>query len=626
MDITVKSRKYRLTPKDEVGKGGEADIYDLHNGEVAKIFKPSTHPDYAGADEQARRNREGAELRLREQQKKLRVFPSGLPSRVIAPCELVMGPDGKSVVGYTMPFITGAEVLRRYAERSFRTKGLDNRVITEIFRDLHGTVSSVHKHQIVIGDFNDLNVLVRGTESYLIDADSFQFKDFVCRSFTERFVDPILCDAKQSTLLLAQPHTEYSDWYAFAIMLMECLLYVDPYGGVYRPKNPKKRVAHAERPLHRITVFHPEVVYPKPAIPYAVLPDELLQYFHRAFEKDERGVFPRMILDGLRWTRCVQCGMEHARALCPMCAHAAPAAIRSVTTVRGTVTATRVFRTRGVIMAAVHHNGKLRWVWHENEAYHREKDRVVMKGSLEPNLVVRISGDDTVFGEGGTVVTVRHDGRTEQLAVDTVRHRPIIETNEHGRFWVQNGQLMRDGSVGPEYVGDVLESQTRVWMGPTFGFGFYRAGELFVAFVFDGDRRGLNDSVKVPPMRGQLVDATATFSSDHCWFLSATQEAGRTINRCTVIRRDGVVAAVAEAVAGDGSWLSTLHGKCAAANFLLAATDDGMVRLDMDRGAIVKTREFPDTEPFVDASSRLIAGDGGVYVVSRQEITLLKIN
>ena len=41
--------------------------------------------------------------------------------------------------------------------------------------------------------------------------------------------------------------------------------------------------------------------------------------------------------------------------------------------------------------------------------------------------------------------------------------------------------------------------------------------------------------------------------------------------------------------------------------------------------SLVKTREFPDTEPFVDAASRLVAGDG-LYVVGDQTIVKLSLS
>jgi H/ACA ribonucleoprotein complex subunit 3 len=163
------------------------------------------------------------------------------------------------------------------------------------------------------------------------------------------------------------------------------------------------------------------------------------------------------------------------------------------------------------------------------------------------------------------------------------------------------------------------------WVGPTFGFGFYRAGQLHVAFVFDAGRRGINDTVKLPPLSGQLIAAECYFSAAHCWFFAATQNAGKTSLVGAVIRPDGIVEDVVRAEPEDGSWLSTLTGKCASGDGLLAATDGGIVRLGLERGQITRQAEFPDTEPFVDAGCQLLASGDGVYVVSPNAIHLLRI-
>ncbi len=144
-----------------------------------------------------------------------------------------------------------------------------------------------------------------------------------------------------------------------------------------------------------------------------------------------------------------------------------------------------------------------------------------------------------------------------------------------------------------------------------------------MAFVFNAKRAGINDAVKIP-IRGQLVDSTCFFTKKRCWFLVATQESGKTIHRCSVIRPDGSVEATAEAEAGDGSWLSQLRGKCALGRFLFVATDSGIIRVEPDNGRIVKSGEFPDTEQFVDSGCHLFPGEG-IYVVDRHEIRLLQI-
>ena len=166
----------------------------------------------------------------------------------------------------------------------------------KFFQNLHKIVSQIHQTQVVIGDFNDLNILIKAQQPYLIDADSFQYGGYLCPVYTDRFVDPLLCDPKATQPIPTQPHNRTSDWYAFTLMLMQSLLFVDPYGGVYKPKNPQARIPHSTRPLKRITVFNAEVKYPKPALPYAILSDELLQYFHQCFEADQRGEFSSSII------------------------------------------------------------------------------------------------------------------------------------------------------------------------------------------------------------------------------------------------------------------------------------------------------------------------------------------
>ncbi len=109
-------------------------------------------------------------------------------------------------------------------------------------------------------------------------------------------------------------------------MVMQSLVCVGPYGGVHRPADKAARVAQAARPLRRLTVFHPEVVYPKPAIPYRLLPDDLRHHLHLVFEGgiSIEGRFLGSLLEALVWTRCPLCGAEHAREVCPTCAATPP--------------------------------------------------------------------------------------------------------------------------------------------------------------------------------------------------------------------------------------------------------------------------------------------------------------
>ena len=620
MKVVIAGKQIALNPAKAFGKGGEADVYDLGKGQALKIYKTPDHPDFDGFPDQ----QTAAQQRLDVNQQKLPLFPEQLPERVVTPDQLATDADTGRIAGYTMKLVAGAEPLLKYGERGFRqTAGIKPGAVVEILRDLHASVRALHKAGVVVGDFNDLNVLVAGNSAHLIDTDSFQFGPFICPMFTAKFVDPLLCVPQAKSLELMQPHRRESDWYAFAVMLMQSLLYVHPYGGIYKPKDPTQRLLHDERPLRRVTVFHPEVVYPKPALHFSLLPDDVLDFFHKVFEHDQRGEVPERVLDALEWSVCPTCGTEHARRICPHCVQTTPAAIKSVTRVRGTVTATRVFKTGGVILHVALDQGQPRWLYHEHGAFKREDGATVVSGPLTPGLRCRIIKQATLLGRDGQFARLEPGKPMQRQSTDTFRHAPMFDVNARHAFWTQNGQLFRDGSVGPEYIGDVLPERTVFWAGDDFGFGFYRADRLSVAFVFNATQRGINDRVALPRLRGELIDARCVFSGDRCWFFTAQQHDRRLLNQCTVLDASGTVLGFAEAEAGDGSWLTHIRGKCAAGGFLFAPTDAGIARLNVNGGAIAIDREFPDTEPFVDADSELLASPHGLVCATTHEIQLL---
>jgi H/ACA ribonucleoprotein complex subunit 3 len=624
MEVRLGNKRLRLDPSMSIGKGGEADIFSSQ-GRAVKVFKQPNHPDYKGLpNEQA-----AAKVRIAEHQRKLPAFPCGLPSHVVAPEQLVYDSGGNKIVGYTMKQVKAAEVMLRYSERKFRQAGITNGQINLIFQDLFATVAGVHQAGVIIGDFNDLNVLVSANEAYLIDADSFQFKQFLCKLFTARFVDPLLCDARKTSPELIIPYNANSDWYAYCVMLLQSWLYVDPYGGIYRPKDKRKLIPHAARPLRRITIFHPEVIYPKPALRYDVLPDEMLHYFHSVFVKDYRGEFPIRELQQVRWTHCTVCQAEHARGICPYCSHQAPAAIKEVVTVRGKVTASRLFHSPGQILFASYQNQALRWLYHEGGFFKRENRLAVVSGKLEPGLQFAIHDTATVIGKEGLMLTFSSEKTVpDKQVVDVFGNLTVFGANQARRYWLSNGRLCADGKLGPEFpetIGSVLGGQTYFWIGEEMGFGFYRAGNLNVAFVFGAQRGGLNDSVTLSHPAGKLIDADCIFSEGRAWFFTSWQSGGKIINRCQVIRKDGTVEATVQADKGEKRWLDAIHGLTALGRMLFCPTDEGIIRAEIQNETIAETQLFPDTESFVSADSRLLVAKEGMYVVNDHDIYLLKI-
>lgn len=618
MEVYLNQKRIKLNLKAAIGKGGEADIYDIGNGKVLKLFKPDDHPDY----QMLPKEQQSAKARLALHQQKLRVFPQNLPPRVVKPETLAMDKEGVNILGYTMPFLQNTVPLLKYSDRTYRhTNGISPQVVTALFRDLHDSVTKIHQANVTIGDFNDLNLLISQNQVHLIDADSFQFGQFPCQVFTVRFVDPMLCDRIANQPILTSSHNPDSDWYAFTVMLIQSLLYVDPYGGVYKPKSQSAMIPHSARPLQRITIFHPEVRYPKPAIPYQILSDDLLQHFHNCFEKDLRGIFPQSLLESMRWTKCQQCGIEHLKATCPICTPLIQMLPLPLEKESGNKACKviHIFQTEGVILKVALQNNLLYYLYHDRHEFKREDNTVLLSGELDANIQFTLFGKSTIVTKQSHAIALTQGQRPQAIAA------ALIRANSFSRYWIDQGQLLRDGKLGNEYIGDILEGQTQFWIGEKFGFGFYRAGGLSVAFTFDAKRSGICDRVQIPPIRGELIEANCVFSDHLCWFFTATQEQGKIIHQVSVLRDSGELISTLTGQKGDISWLTNLHGHCAIANWLFVPTDEGITRIEVQNGQIMITKNFPETESYVDSGCSLIVSSQGIYVVHSQKILQLQL-
>jgi len=620
MDIYICGKKTILTPKDALsgGKGGEADIYRLTPGLIAKIFKPPNHSDYRGQPHAQKM----ADERIKEHQQKLPAFlQQTFPSCVVKGNDLIREKGG-NIIGYSMPLVADAEVILKYSERKFREGGgISNDQITHIAQNLHYGITEAHNLGVVLGDaLNDLNILIKYMDVFVIDADSTQFGPYLCKTFTAKFVDPLLCDPALERLVMVNPHTLDSDWYAFNVLLFQSWLYVAPYEGVYKATG-KNLLQDEERPLKRISVFHPDVRYPKAAIHFEALTDDLLHHFQQVFTKDLRGKFPLKLIERVVWQTCKLCGATHCRHTCPICQTQLPQKHVTIQ-VRGQVTCERIFETKGTILHTAY-MGNLLWLYHEGGKFKRETGQTFIEGDLDPFLRFRITPSSTFVGKGSRLLNGK-----EIRNIDQFGNLPIFDVNSHHLYWVENGRLMREDVYAPTYIGDILSGQSLFWVGEKFGFGFYRAGEVDFAFVFNAKLPGINNFVKLPlTIRGQLVDSTCLFSGNIAWFGVAYQDQGITRTAWTVIDSLGSPLAHTTTTWQDGSWAGTIRGKTPAGNYLFAATDGGLARITYDKShTIFVDKTFPDTEPFINSGHRIQAGSGGIYAVSAHYISLVKIS
>lgn len=554
--VWLEGRRLRPEQLPRIGVGGEAEVFDLGDGRALKLFKAPDHPDHA-LDPAAG---PAAQARIDEHQHKLPQYPRALPVRVVAPRALATERKGKGrILGYAMPVVEGAEPLARWSDPRRRRGRLPASVVVETLLDLHRTVAAIHAAGVVIGDFNDLNVLVRPGEAHLIDADSFQLEGFPCRVFTQRFVDPRLCDPAGPSPLLVRPHEPDSDWFAFAVMVLRSLLCVGPYGGVHRPANPADRVANPTRPLRRLSVFDDEVVYPRPALPLGSLPPELADHLRAVFEEDRRGPFPAALLQDLTWTRCGGCGLEHARTSCPTCT-SKPAAVVPLL-VRGRLRAECLLTSTDPIL--------------EPEA--------------SPEVLALLGGPGP-------------------------------------RIWIEGGQLLTEGAVGPRRLGSVV-SGTRIWTGERLGLGLYMVGTRHHALLFSPRRAGVLDRLPLPGLRGELEVATAVLAGRRAHLFATARVHGRVRHHLWTFDERGNLlgAAAADELEPEAAWLAEGAGAVATGEVLLVPTDEGIVRVEARGGHCEVTRHFPDTAELVDASSRLRIGPAGLLSVGDRTVHLLRL-
>lgn len=627
MDVIINGNRVRLGAKDLVGEGGEAEIYQLSNREVAKIFKNQGHASFLGdkvAEDQAL-------VRLSEHQHKLADFPKGLPSSVVAPVSLVNNTRGTQIIGYTMPFLSGAEVMLKYCERRYReVKNISDERVVRIFETLHKLVHEIHGKNVVIGDFNDLNILIHTNDNvHLIDADSMQYGPYLSRVFTPRFVDPLHCSFSQGSIQLNAKHTATSDWYAYAVMLMQALLYVGPYGGVHVPKKGKKQMTDAERVRERVTVFAQEVRYPRPARHYSILPDELLHFLEQTFAKDFRHVMESRLVSDLIFTTCPTCKKVHARNSCPDCRPVVPSIVKEVIT--GNVEATRILNTSGRIVYSTIEDGIPRYVYHEQGVYYRDGVKKVIDGEYDSKFRFRIFEEKTIIAKDGSIVVLGETGHIGSFGTDQFRAQiPVVDACKDGVFVSEGGFLKRyNNRLGLEYaevLGSVLENQTLVWVSDKVGFVFYQVGQIMQGYIFNTASKSIGKEVAIPQCKGTIIDATAVFSGTTCYFMITSDDRGTLVNRVFMISTDGVIVGKAEAKHGDGSWLSSIRGKCATGKFLFSPTDDGIVRTDLGvSGDLLVARVYSDTVRFVDSSAKLLFGRDGIYVVTTSQMWRIRV-
>jgi hypothetical protein len=622
MQVVIDGKRVSLNQKDVLGAGGEGTVFrSIVNGnDVAVKIYHQMDP-----------------YRTRKVQAFLTKHWLLPLQKIAAPLQLVYDSKGNKVVGLTMPFLgKGFEELANLSNKRFRASFIINTMtVAQIFLDGAKTVQQIHKNGLVVGDFNDLNELFRGTEMLFIDVDSWQFDNYSCPVATEQFLAPELYGIDLSLRPVFKPE---HDWYAFAALLFKSLLYVHPYGGTHR--DYKHITARARQ---KITVFHPDVTYPKIGLSPDLLDDNLTAAFERIFARGQRGEFPVDILEAYARSlvECKGCGTQypHSRKQCPICTGQMLIIIQrpaQPTTVTRGVTVVEFIRTAGnIVFHKIVGNNIYVLAYENGKAVLYEKRG---NGPLNRReLFNEIAG--ARYELLGEVLIVNLPGQTELLLIDlaggqvqpllksetaifSVTRRAMFRTSQQYLFRIVGGNLM----YGYFKNGQLIERPLRPVMNDLTWFavheqpssdkptacGFFQIMNQQMFWLVWGGSTYDNLPISELDIDEALVDVSVKFSSQGVLIRRLTLSQGVNYIRTDMVNSDGRVLFSSPKVREEDYVGESIIGQAYTTGKLLHPTDDGVVQEDIISGA---TKTFDATKGHVEGGNILYPYQGGLLVI-----------
>ena len=253
-----------LGPGDYVASGGEGHVYRPSSGSVAiKIWEDSSRV-ISG--------------RMVERIKALSV----LKSDMIASPEALVRSDKGDLIGYAMPWAKGADLPLAFTNDWRGNTKFGDAQALEFVNRMRDCVSYAHSHDIVLGDANELNILVSeiGKNPVYIDVDPW-----IPRGFSGDSIMPSVQDMHSPLF------TKEADWFAWGIVSFQVLVGVHPYKG-YHPDF--KRGDEEGRKKANVSVFNRKVELNKAVRPFSLIPKPLRSWYESTFQSSSRVIPPEV--------------------------------------------------------------------------------------------------------------------------------------------------------------------------------------------------------------------------------------------------------------------------------------------------------------------------------------------
>ena len=619
MQVLLNNRRVNLGERDVLGSGGEAVVFKYKNSGI-KIYHDPTPARAAKLSD-------------------LLQFANTLPPEVVAPRQPVFDMAGQQIVGFSMELAPDKALpLSHLRNKAYRaTYGFNNRQVAELFLAMHTILSRLHAAGVVIGDFNELNVLFEAARPVLIDVDSYQFGPYACPVATEACLDPKLYGLDLAAKPVFRPE---HDWYSFAVLLFRSLLLAHPYGG----NHPQVKKL-TERAGQGVFIFSDNITYPKIALSPWLLSDELGQVFHEIFAKQKREVFPLPVLgsflQGL--AECPVCREWYPaqRRNCPLCQPAATFSFSQPPMVAGLqagewlaadgeIVAERVFGDTVYLLAREADKAVLYLVKECRPPTRTDLFRWPPGAKfafMEDALVVNPFGSTDLM-----VLRVEKDGRVTPLlktVTGSFEGQAVFATTAHHLYRLAGGILLqcelKDGYLLERPLSTVLEDQTCFEVFPEGAgetvVGVSRVFKNYEWFCLDKAGRS---ALPVTPLEPDETMLSHTFKPGGATrlLLRQTRQAGLDFVRLDLFSNEGTLLLAKRFQATE---LDNFEGRekgLFQGGVLLWPGGKGLLKENLAQGK----RSEIGAGSYLDEASRLLNSRDGLLAVTGNRLWKLSLN
>lgn len=238
------------------------------------------------------------------------------------PTDVLQTADGtRRIVGFVMPRAAGERALIEFYNPTARRQQcplFNYLYLHRTARNLAAAVRAVHNRGYVIGDLNEMNILVTDTALVtLVDTDSFQVRDVQshtvhrCPVGRPEFTPPEL----QGKTFRELDRNPEHDLFGLGVLIFQLLMEgTHPFAGVY--------TGEGEPPPYEARIMRGEFPYGTRPVPYRVMPaappfrnlhPRLQELFLRCFEEGHSN--PQARPDAETWVTALQAA-EDALVVC----------------------------------------------------------------------------------------------------------------------------------------------------------------------------------------------------------------------------------------------------------------------------------------------------------------------